>query len=124
MKVSYEEGMKLKSHEEAYKWGKIGGFLNKEEYLKLVNLAADKSNPFSAHKYALEGNLYDTENPEVRDLLKELDLTEKEISDLKEEIRADRLKNGTTDFKKYAPINKKLQGKKQEILELLVSSLG
>ena len=72
LKLAYKKDIEVNNDLSAYGFGKIGGFLTREEYKKLFDIATDKNSVDRAHLYAMEGSLYSATDPEIKSLLDEI----------------------------------------------------
>jgi hypothetical protein len=122
LRLAYQEDIRKGDDFSAYGFGKIGGFLNKEEYRKLFDIALDKNSVERAHLYAVEGGLYDATNPEIKSLLDELESIKEKIRRLRERRVEENLH--LLEFnEKYGDEFRALDKRRKDILELLVLSV-
>jgi len=122
LKSEYEQALLNRVNNSAYELGKIGGFLNKEEYKRLFDVAVDKNDVGAAHDYAMEGGLYNTSDSQIKSWLEELELTRKKLLSIKK--KKDEEKLGLGEFmNKYGEEFKSLEKRRKDIKELLAASL-
>lgn len=122
LKSEYEQALARRINNFAYELGKIGGFLNKEEYKRLFDVAADRNDMGAAHDYAIEGELYNTSDFQVKSWLDELKLTKENLAKLRTKRNEEYL--GLKEFMdKYGEEFKSLDKHRKDIKELLVASV-
>ena len=122
LKSEYEQALLNRVNNSAYELGKIGGFLNKEEYKRLFDLAVDKNDVGVAHDYAVEGELYNTSDSQIKSWLDELELTKEKLVRLRTKRSEENL--GLREFMdKYGEEFKSLDKHRKDIKELLVASV-
>lgn len=122
LKSEYEQVLLNRVNNSAYELGKIGGFLNKEEYKRLFDIAVDKNDVGVAHDYAMEGELYNTSDSQIKSWLDELELNKEELVKLKN--KKDEEKLGLMEFRdKYGEEFKSLNKYRKDIKELLAASV-
>lgn len=125
----YEECADTKNDIDAYTYAKIGGLLDARIYRTLFDIAINKEelNIDRAHKYAMEGDLYDIQNPETKALLDELAELEKkweEISEVRQKMRDFEISMSFEEFnQKYSARTEQIRIRRRDIMELLVAGV-